>query len=377
MVCANRARYGHAGDGAAAAAGEAAAGAGGAAAEGEPGAAPAAGQQQQPQQQDGAAVAAALAGDPGWAAYRARLEAAGYFRGTLPGSTQHTELLGTAARSYAGTAAYRAVTAALSAPAARIDELLAGAAVDAGSFPPPGQLPPPGSEAWLQEGADPALDAELAARQAEMEVHQQRKAARTQRGAAEPAQPPPPQQQNNAGGGGDSDGRSGGPAPGYEEAGDDFDPSMLAGKLRAFVDAMAGLEGAELPDDVGAVLGGAALGGGSGAAAGSGGGGGVALDEAKFAAELQRVLGLGGDLMKGERAGVEGWGAGSGRWELVVVVCRSGWTSAAAVPAHLLAGSARLPAAAGPSPACPYTDVWCRQQRQRHLKQVLVAPAHA
>lgn len=57
-----------------------------------------------------------------------------------------------------------------------------------------------------------------------------------------------------------------------------FDPEALASSLRQFVEAAAGLEGAELPSGAGG--------------AGAGAGAGAALDEARFAAELERALGL-------------------------------------------------------------------------------------
>ena len=181
MVCANRARFGQAdSDGEEQqpqGAGEPAAGC-----EGAPNGA--------------AASEAALAGDPGWAAFRAALERRGYFRGSLPGSAQHSQLLADALGSYWASEAYRRGTAALAAPALRIDQLLRQAAGPA-SFPPPEELPPEGSEAWLHEQAPAQLEAELAARAAELEAQQARRHARqAQRQQAQP------------GGGGGAEGRS-------------------------------------------------------------------------------------------------------------------------------------------------------------------------
>jgi hypothetical protein len=199
------------------------------------------------QQAAGQSGAANLAGHPGWAAFVGRLQAAGYFRGSLPGSQQHTRLLEAAAASYSGAEAYRRAAAALAAPAVRAEQLLEQA-IDPASFPPPDQLPAEGSEDWLAAQAGQQLEAELARRQAELQAGM----GRPQRGGTHP------------------DG-------GADEAGGEYDPSELAGRLRAFVDMAAGLEGAEVPQP------------GAEAQPASG----LALDEAAFAAELRRVLGLG------------------------------------------------------------------------------------
>lgn len=212
----------------------------------------------------------ALAGDPCWAAFRARLERSGYFRGALPGSAQHQELLAAAVGSYRQSEAYRRATAALAAPALRVDELLRQP-VDPAALPPPLKLPSEGSEAWLHADVGLRIEAELEARQRELEEHQQRKAQRQQQRAAQ--QQEQQQQQSGSDGGG---------------VGEEFDPTELAGRLHAFVDAMAGLEGAEMPS-------------GRSAAAASGEAG-VALDEDAFAAELRRVLGLGKAALRGELA---------------------------------------------------------------------------
>lgn len=249
MVCANRARFGRAEED-----GEERQGAGVAAAAGAtPGSA--------------VATEAALAGNPGWAAFKAALERRGYFQGSLPGSAQHSQLLSAAVSSYRESEAYRQSTTALAAPALCIDELLRQP-VDPASFPPPEALPPEGSEAWLHEQAPAQLEAELAARQAELEAQQARQQAR--QAQRQPAQP---------GGGGEGE----------------FDPGQLIASLRAFVDMASGLEGAELPSAAGAAAPGAP--------------GGVDLDEGAFADELRRVLGLGKAALKGEAMGqpVVGW----------------------------------------------------------------------
>ncbi len=294
MMYANRARFGQAGSG------EEDDGSGGPVHQ--PAAVPAGGALTLPAQQGAesrattaAAAAGGLAGlegDAAWAAFRARLEASGYFRGEMPGSAQHGALLAAAVDSYRQTASYRASTAALAAPARRVDALLAQP-IDPASFPPPEQLPPEGSEAWLQAAAQAQLEAELAQRQAEQEAEAARKAARRQGGEEQQAR-------SAANGQGQDEG---------VDPGDEFDPGELAGRLRSFVDMMAGLEGAELPGEASA----GGLGGGGG---GSGGGGpapgGVSFDEAKFAAELQRVLGLGSELLRGECWGEDGTqGAGA------------------------------------------------------------------
>lgn len=254
MVCANRARFGRAeeeGDEERQGAGEPAA----AAADVTPGSA--------------AAAEAALAGNPGWVAFKAALEQRGYFQGCLPGSVQHSQLLAAAMHSYRESEAYRQSTAALAAPALCIERLLQQA-VDPASFPPPETLPPEGSEAWLHEQASVQLEAELAARQAELEAQQVRRQARqAQRQQAQQAH------------------QGSGRGPGGEG---EFDPGQLAASLRAFVDMVSGLEGAELPS-------------GSGAAAAGPAPGGVDLDEAAFADELRCVLGLGKAALRGERGG--------------------------------------------------------------------------
>ena len=266
MMFANRARFGQAED-----------------AEGQ--------QAEEQQQADASGTAASLAGDAGWAAFQARLERTGYFAGSLPGSAQHSQLLQAAAESYRQTEAYRRSTAALAAPALRVDALLR-LPVDAASLPPASDLPPEGSEAWLHADAGRKIEAELEQRQAEFEQHGQRKQQRRQpQSAAAKAA------------------ASGGAGGGETEGGDGFDPRELAGQLRAFVDLMSGIEGAEVPSTGGGGGAGAAAGGSS---SGGAGGGGVDLDEAKFAAELQRVLGLVGK-------GAGGWHscrcrAGLGRW---------------------------------------------------------------
>lgn len=267
MVCANRARFGRAnedGEDGGQGAGELAA----APADGTPASA--------------VAAAAALAGHPGWVAFQAALERRGYFQGSLPGSVQHSQLLAAAVDSYQQSEAYRRSTAALAAPALCIDELLRQA-VDPASFPPPEALPPESSAAWLTEQASAQLEAELAARQAEMEAQQARRQARQAQ-----------RQQAQQGSGGSGAGGEG-----------EFDPGQMAASLRAFVDMMSGLEGAELPSAPGA------------GAAAAGGPGGVDLDEAAFAEELRRVLGLGKAALRGECGG----GCGCGVDECRAAAC--------------------------------------------------------
>ena len=264
------------------------------------------------QQQTGPSGAAgSLAGDAGWAAFQARLERTGYFGGSLPGSVQHSQLLQAAAESYRQTEAYRRSTAALAAPALCVDELLRLPA-DAASLPPAAALPPEGSEAWLHADAGRKIEAELEQRQAEFEQHEQRKQQRRhpQRAAAAAAAA--------------KAAASGGVGGEEAEGGEGFDPRELAGQLRAFVDLMSGIEGAEVPSTSGG--GGGGGGGGAGAAAGgssssggaaggaaaAGAAGGVDLDETKFAAELQRVLGLVG-RGAGGWCGCLAW-PGWGRW---------------------------------------------------------------
>jgi hypothetical protein len=190
---------------------------------------------------------AALLLDPGWRAYASRLQALGYFGGELEGSAAHAAATAAAAAEYRRTEAYREATRALAAPARRVRALLVAA-------PPPdvGALraaaaaaPPPDGEAWLREGSA-QIDAELAQRQREADEYQARRAAKRGRGGE--------------GGGG------GGGAKGHDPG--EFDPTALTSQLRGFVEAAAGLAGAEVPD------------------------GDVAFDEARFAQELRRVLGV-------------------------------------------------------------------------------------
>ena len=251
------------------------------------------------QQQTGPnGAAGSLAGDAGWAAFQARLERTGYFGGSLPGSVQHSQLLQAAAESYRQTEAYRRSTAALAAPALCVDELLRLPA-DAASLPPAAALPPEGSEAWLHADAGRKIEAELEQRQAEFEQRKQQR-RQPQRAAAAAAAA-----KAAASGGVGGEGAAGG---------EGFDPRELAGQLRAFVDLMSGIEGAEVPSTSGGGGGAGAAAGGSsssgGAAAGAAGG--VDLDETKFAAELQRVLGLVG-RGAGGWCGCLAW-PGWGRW---------------------------------------------------------------
>eukprot|EP00887_Chlorella_sp_A99_P006906 scaffold2.g6906.t1 len=220
-----------------------------------------------PRQQGGApsggspsGALAALEGDAGWRAVRGWLER----RGELG----EAEQLRLAAERYRRSVSYQARTRALAAPALLIDALLGeqAAAAAAGAAPPLPRaeaLPPPDSDAWLREGAE-EVERELAQRQAEAEAEarrqERRRAARGAAGAAAAA--------------GEAGAAVGQP---------DFDPRQISASLRAFVEAAAGLEGAELPGDV---RGGTRGGGGGGA------GEQVDLQAGRFAEELEKTLGL-------------------------------------------------------------------------------------
>ena len=73
-----------------------------------------------------------------------------------------------------------------------------------------------------------------------------------------------------------------------------FDPEALTSRLRQFMEMTSGLEGAEVPTGAaGAAAGGRAGTAGAGRRGEGHQGLGLDLDEDKFVAELERVLGLG------------------------------------------------------------------------------------
>lgn len=258
MMLANRARFGQQQEGAGDATGTVGAGPG------------ISSRATPPSKQEEGEEEARPAADAGWLAFKAHLGAGAYFQGSLPGSPQHTQLLHAAVEQYRQSEQYLADTSALAAPAACADVLLQQA-VDPANFPPASQLPPQGSEGWMQEQAGQQLEAELAQRQREMEQ------STAQRQRRQPA----------GEGGATAAAASGGPD-------EEFDPTQLAGQLRAFVEKMSGLEGAEVPT----------------AAEGGPAGSGIALDEAAFAAELRKVLGLTQAAMR--HAGLSGGDRGGG-----------------------------------------------------------------
>ncbi len=66
----------------------------------------------------------AIRRQPAWQAFLSRLEATGFFRGTLPGSVVHGCLLQQAMRSYCSSGTYQDTSQVLTAPAAHVKQLL-------------------------------------------------------------------------------------------------------------------------------------------------------------------------------------------------------------------------------------------------------------
>ncbi|KAK9909024.1 hypothetical protein WJX75_006178 [Coccomyxa subellipsoidea] len=144
-----------------------------------------------------------VAGNPSWQVYKSSLERNGYFKGNIPGSQQHLELMQAALQSFAASEAYKRSSAALAAPILRMQDILR-------QPPRREQLEKDmqGAEdddSWMRDGAD-VLEKELAARQTEMKASAS-------------------DQLPNA----------------------DFDPEHLAERMKAFVEKESSFEGAELP----------------------------------------------------------------------------------------------------------------------------------
>ena len=196
--------------------------------------------------------------DPGWQAFRASLERAGFFAGGA-------DALKRAAAAYGTTAAYARFVAAAAAPAERAAAVLA----QAGPLCAEAFGPPPGPEAddpegWLLEG-EALLERALAARDAERAAHEARRAAKRGPTASAPdeAAAAPPD-------------TAAGDAEAAEELG------HVARGVRAFVAARGSMQGASVPDAEAPEL---------------------QVDPSRFLRELSEALGLDLDELRGDGAG--------------------------------------------------------------------------
>ncbi|EIE25091.1 SGT1-domain-containing protein, partial [Coccomyxa subellipsoidea C-169] len=144
-----------------------------------------------------------VADNPSWRVYKSSLERNGYFKGNIPGSQQHRELMQAALQSFVASEAYKKSCAALAAPVLRMQDIL--------QHPPSrdqlekGMQGAEDEDSWMRDGAD-VLERELAARQTEREASASGKPLRT-----------------------------------------DFDPEDMAERVKAFVAKESSFEGAELP----------------------------------------------------------------------------------------------------------------------------------
>ncbi len=210
---------------------------------------------------------AQLEGSPAWGAFRASLDASGYFRGELPGSQLHRQLLAAALQAFAGSAAYSAATQRLSRPAERALQILSVPEEEEGEgqgqeggpgLGLPGRLLPEDDDSWLTSWGE-GLEDELLRREQEQQQEQQQGGRRSSKAGA----------------------GQGAAQPGPREV--EVDAADVAERLRDFVGHLASFEGAEVP----------AAAGGQGAAAKAGGED-VSLDMRAFLSELQKVLGSDG-----------------------------------------------------------------------------------
>lgn len=238
---------------------------------------------------DGASAQAAalteadVEGSPAWQAYVASLERSGFFQGQMPGSALHRQLMASALAAFSQTAAYSRANQQLSAPAERIDQILAqaqqggispaaeaeaGTDAAAGGLGLPGRLLPEDDDSWLTSWGD-SLEEELARREQEQVQHAERKQRRSQGGRAAGQQAD----------------------PAAEEKVVEVDAADVAAKLRSFVGHLSSYEGAELPQE------GSTGSSSKGRAAGhhpKAGRDDFGLDMGNFFAELQKALGLEG-----------------------------------------------------------------------------------
>ncbi|GAB4813948.1 hypothetical protein N2152v2_000994 [Parachlorella kessleri] len=208
--------------------------------------------------------------DPDWYSFLTLLGLGACLGAQAAATTQHSAPLQQALELYRRVQQYRRRTASLAAPAVMVQRLLEEPFDMPGSHPPFDSLPPDDSDAWLREGAA-ELDSELQRRQGEFAEHEGKKKAK----------------------------KAGAATAGATTAGEAaaFDPEALTSRLRQFMEMASGPDGAEVP----AGAAGSAAGGIAGAAGAAGAGRrsegpfglGLDLDEDKFVAELERVLGLG------------------------------------------------------------------------------------
>jgi hypothetical protein len=205
--------------------------------------------------------------DPGWQAFRASLERAGFFAGGA-------DALKRAAAAYGTTAAYARFVAAAAAPAERAAAVLAQAGplcAEAFGQPPGAEADDP--EGWLLEG-EALLERALAARDAERAAHEARRASKRT-----PAAPTADDDQA--------------PAPPDTSAADDTaaaeELGHVARGVRAFVAAKGSMHGASVPDAEAPEL---------------------QVDPSRFLRELSDALGL--DMDELRRGGGDEAGSSSG-----------------------------------------------------------------
>ncbi|KAF5832013.1 SGT1 protein-domain-containing protein [Dunaliella salina] len=226
----------------------------------------------------GITTEAQLQGLPTWAPYKASLEQMGYFQGELPGSSRYKELLSAAISNFVTSPGFAKGAAAVLGPAEELQQLLdrvgstaeaAAVASDDGAYLHQNvdcsAVEAEDSDTWM-EARGAVVEQELAKRQAEME--------------------------SGPMGHGQKGSKKRGPkhvAADDEAAG--IDAGEVAERIKGFVEAMSGLEGAELPPSDAE----------------------VSFNPAAFAHELEQVLGvsLGGDSGRQRTAAAAGQAAGA------------------------------------------------------------------
>ncbi|CAM6109907.1 unnamed protein product [Calypogeia fissa] len=113
--------------------------------------------------------------DAAWKKYKASLEQNGYFRGLLEGSKEYRDLLQAAVAKYRSTDLFTRVSAAMNAPARRIDELLS-TPYSLSNYSRVG-LEQSDDDHWLYNGEED-LTAALLARQKEMDDYESKQGKR-------------------------------------------------------------------------------------------------------------------------------------------------------------------------------------------------------
>ncbi|KAK9112928.1 hypothetical protein Scep_020447 [Stephania cephalantha] len=157
-----------------------------------------------------------------WDAYREELERTGYFKGLLPGSKEHRQLMETAQENYKNSSLFSRTSEMMNAPVRRIDEILAlpHSADDFRGI----ELPPSDDDAWLYSGED-ELNSAILQRQKEMEdyelTHPKSRKSR--------------------------DHKDFGPSDSSEVNG--FDPGDISKTMQAFIKKLSTYEGAEVPEN--------------------------------------------------------------------------------------------------------------------------------